>query len=372
MVETATRQAVKERTKLSIIDCDIHPFILPDVLRSYLPERWRRYHDMVGMRGHHGYAGSDLLLAYPKNQPGGVRTDAWTPEGTNPGSSLPFMQEQHLDPIGIEYGILNPHHEMFDQLNHQWAAAIARAINDWTVAEWLDQDERLRASMMVAYEDADLAVEEIQRLADDPRFVQVQMVSRTLEPLGHRRYWKMYEAAEHYGLPIGVHFGGIGGNPITSSGWPSYYIEDHTTMSQVYQSQVTSLAFEGVFDCFPNLRFVMIEGGLAWVPPLMWRMDKHYKRMREEVSHLERLPSEYVREHMYFTTQPIEEPPNPKHLLQTIEQFGADDRILFATDYPHWDYDEPERAFPVRLPKDLEQKIFAENARALYGLEKKE
>lgn len=44
------------------------------------------------------------------------------------------------------------------------------------------------------------------------------------------------------------------------------------------------------------------------------------------------------------------------------------DHILFATDYPHWDFDAPDRALPTSLPADVRDAIFARNARRLYRL----
>jgi predicted TIM-barrel fold metal-dependent hydrolase len=64
----------------------------------------------------------------------------------------------------------------------------------------------------------------------------------------------------------------------------------------------------------------------------------------------------------------MEEPENPKHFLSLLDMLGSDDMLLFATDYPHWDFDSPDQAFPVRLPADLERKIMSENARAVYRL----
>jgi predicted TIM-barrel fold metal-dependent hydrolase len=371
MAEQVAERTSQDKRQVGFIDTDIHNVVPPGALNPYLSERWQRHQEVVGLRGHHGYAVGSLFLAYPKNQPGGVRTDTYPPSGLPAGADLDFMREQHLDALNVEYGVLNTYHEVFDQLNVEYAAALCRAINEWQIAEWLEKEPRLRASILVPYEDAELAAAEIDRCADDPRFIQVLLVCRTLEPLGRRKYWKMYEAAERNGLPIAMHFGGLGGNAITSSGWPSYYIEDHTNMVEAFQSQMISLVCEGAFEKFPNLKFVMMEGGLAWIPSLMWRLDKHYKRLRDEVPHLKRLPSEYIREHMWLTTQPIEEPDNPKHLLQTIEHLGSDDRLMFATDYPHWDFDDPNRAFPVKLPPDLKRKIFYENARELYQLETK-
>jgi predicted TIM-barrel fold metal-dependent hydrolase len=178
----------------------------------------------------------------------------------------------------------------------------------------------------------------------------------------------MYEAAERHGLPLAVHFGGTAGWPITGSGWPSYYYEDHCGMSQTFQAQVISLVFEGVLERFPGLKVVLVEGGFAWLPPLMWRMDRAWQKLCDEVPHLTRPPSEYVRGHFYFTTQPVEEPPKPSQFRWLLDHIGMDDRILFATDYPHWDFDSPDRAIPPVVTGDLRSQIMAGNARALYRL----
>jgi predicted TIM-barrel fold metal-dependent hydrolase len=368
MVERLAQREARKRTKTSFIDCDIHNIVPSvDVLEPYLPARWRRHVESFGMRQHHGFASG---IPYPKASPGGgSRVDAWPPSGLPPGADLDFMREQHLDVLDVECGILNClYPKVGEQLNDELGAALACATNDWQIAEWLEKEPRLRASIVVPYENAEFSAAEIDRVADHPGFVQVVLLPRTKEPLGKRRYWKIYEAAERHNLPIGIHFAGLGGNPITSSGWPSYYIEDHTVMSMAFQSQVISLVCEGVFERFPNLRVVLLEGGLAWIPSLMWRLDKHWKRLRDEVPHLKRPPSEYIREHMRATTQPMEEPPDPKQLLQVFEHLGSDEMLMFATDYPHWDYDDPDRAFSVRLPSDMKEKIFSENARALYAL----
>jgi uncharacterized protein len=368
MAKTAAQKPYLERAKTGFIDCDIHNIVPSiDALGPYLPARWRMHVATFGMRQHHGFASG---IPYPKVSPGGgARVDAWPPSGLPPGADLDFMREQHLDVQDVECGILNClYPKVGEQLNDELGAALARATNDWQISEWLEKEPRLRASIVVPYENAEFSAAEIDRVADHPGFVQVVLLPRTKEPLGKRRYWPIYEAAERHNLPIGIHFAGLGGNPITSSGWPSYYIEDHTVMSMAFQTQVISLVCEGVFERFRSLRVVLLEGGLAWIPSLMWRLDKHWKRLRDEVPHLRRPPSEYIREHMRATTQPMEEPPDPKQLLQVIEHLGSDEMLMFATDYPHWDYDDPDRAFPLRLPPDMKQKIFSENARAVYTL----
>ena len=80
-----------------------------------------------------------------------------------------------------------------------------------------------------------------------------------------------------------------------------------------------------------------------------------------------RPPSEYIDEHVWFTTQPIEEPEDPQHLVYAIEQAHLRDKLLFATDYPHWDFDSPTQALPRVIDKELRRKILCENAADLYG-----
>jgi len=163
------------------------------------------------------------------------------------------------------------------------------------------------------------------------------------------------------------HAFGSGGQPTTGCGWPSFYIEDHVGPAQSMQANLISLVTEGVFERFPTLRVVSAENGFGWVPSLLWRLDNTYDLLRGETPHLTRRPSEQIRDHVWFCTQPIEEPHQPKDLPWLIDQVGAD-RLIFASDYAHWDWDAPDTAIPARLPEAIRRKIYYENARELYRL----
>ena len=351
------------RPTTPIIDCDIHNTVPSDAaLTPYLSARWRRHLENYSIRFY--YTGA----FYPRLNPNAARTDAWPPSGQIPGSDLDFMRAQLLDAWHVEYGILNPLYLAGEQANLDYGAALATALNAWLAAAWLDPEPRLRSSVVTPYEDGGLAAEEIERQAGDKRFVQVLVPARTREPLGRRKYWKLYAAAERHGLPLAIHFGGAGGWPLTGAGWPSYYYEDHSGMPQAFQAQIISLIFEGVFERFPALKVILVEGGFAWLPPLMWRLDRAWERLGDEVPQVTRPPSETIRQHFWITTQPIEEPSRPAYFHQVLQQLAMDDRLMFSTDYPHWDFDAPDRALPAGLAPALKARIMAGNARALYGL----
>ena len=109
-----------------------------------------------------------------------------------------------------------------------------------------------------------------------------------------------------------------------------------------------------------------MEAGFAGLPSLCWRLDKLWHRLRAETPHLKRPPSEYIREHVWLTTQPMEEPEPKSRALDAIEWIGWD-RLLFATDYPHWDYDDPTQVLPPNVDEKLRRDFFINNARAVYG-----
>jgi predicted TIM-barrel fold metal-dependent hydrolase len=353
-------------TRLTFVDCDVHPTMSSlAALNPYLAKRWQ---DHIAIWGEHMRQGLGKTLSHPRMQPAVARADTWPPGGGLPGSDLPFMREQHLDPYGVEFAVLQPLRPNGNsQRNVEFGAALCTACNDWQLDQWTGPEPRLKGSILVTQEWPEAAVAEIRRRAGNKDFVQVALPPQADEPLGRRRYWPIYEAAVECGLPIGLHVSGVNGHPSTGGGWPSYYIEQHHSNCQAMQALVTSLVVEGVFEKFPTLKVVLIEGGFAWVPALTWRLDKHWERMRSEVPHLKRPPSEYIRRHIWYTTQPIEEPERPADLLHLIDWIGWD-RLLFSTDYPHWDFDDPRHAIKVKLTEAQKQKLFRGNAKALYGL----
>ena len=353
--------------KIRIVDCDIHPAMASrDELTKFMPARWRDHARDFGIRTASPTHGA---MPYPRISPGnGMRRDAWPPNGGPPASDVAFLQEQLLDALGIDYGILQALGAGGATFNQGLGAAISSAMNDWQIDKWMDAEPRLKGSICVSQEDPEAAIAEIEARVKDKRFVQIAITPRMLEPAGRKRYWPIYEVAAHYNLPIGMHSAAYGTRANTGTGWTSFYLEEHFAFSNAAQTAVTSMVFEGVFERFHNLKLVVVEGGFAWLPPLAWRMDREWARMREEVPHLVRAPSQQVREHVWLTTQPMEEPEVNRDLYDVLSWMG-EDKLMFSTDYPHWDFDHPEYAFKVPLDPALKHAIMAGNACKLYGLE---
>jgi predicted TIM-barrel fold metal-dependent hydrolase len=356
-------------SRLAIADGDIHPRPpgvgiggVSKALYPYMTKQWQDHVEAFGITYRQPW---EKGSAYPKGQPQAARRDAWTPDGGSPGSDLAFMQKQHLDPNNVALGILNPLTSGQGAQNPDLSLAICHATNEWQKADWTSQDSRLKASVVIPYEDAVASMKEIELRANDPDFAQVFLLSKTAEPLGQRRYWPIYEAAAATRMPVGIHAFGNGGWPNTAGGWASYYIEEMVGHGMAQQAVLTSLILEGVFERVPTLKVVLIEGGLAWAAALGWRLDAQWKKLKQELPHLKRAPSEYIRTNVWFTTQPIEEPEPRTQLAEVFDWIGWD-RILFATDYPHWDYDDPARALPLEMTEAQRLGIFRDNAKQVY------
>ena len=344
------------------IDCDLHPAVPGmGVLAPYLDDYWR---EMVDLRA------LDRLnlnpTSYPQNAPLSCRPEWKLDGGGKPGSSLKAMQEHVIDRYRPRYGILNCLYGAQVLHSEDMAAALCRATNDWIRDEWLNRDPRLRASIMIAAHNTELAVAEIGRRADDFRFVQVLLLVSGELTLGRRRLWPIYQLAEGLGLPIGVHAGSAYRYAPTAAGWPSYYVEDYVSQSAAFESQLQSMISEGVFAKFPNLKVVAIESGLTWLSGFAWRADKTWKGVRAEVPWVSCAPSEIIRNHFRFTVQPIDAPDEGQAILRLTDHLKSDELFLFSTDYPHWQFDG-EAALPDGLPDRLFEKILSENALATYS-----
>jgi predicted TIM-barrel fold metal-dependent hydrolase len=347
-----------------MIDSDVHNEVPgAEALFPYLADYWIEHITNTLFKG-------PTDAYYPPHAPVAARPGSTPAAGGPPGSSLALLQDQVLGPPGsaVEFAVLNCLYAIDSLHNPDAAVALASAVNDWQIAEWFDKEPRLRGSIVVPGQIPALAAREIDRVASHPGFVQVLLPARAQHPYGNRLFHPLWEAIARHDLVAGIHFGGAPGNPPTPSGWPSFFFEEYVGMAQVFATQLTSMVSEGVFDQFPTLRVALLEAGFTWLPAHMWRFDKEWRNLRRLVPWVKRPPSEYIREHVRLTVQPLDAPRDARSLLQVVDQLGSEDMLLYASDYPHQHAADPESALLRHLPPALAQKIKSDNARAWYRL----
>ena len=365
------------RTRPELVDCDVHPIMKGGMgdLRPYLSRAGQRRLGLDDRRdlttqGHREAVSIPRNMLYV-NQAGVLRDDARAPDGSAPGADPAFTAQQLLDAHDISRAVLLGGEVLGlgAMPDPDAAALIASSYNDWLRETWLAADDRYRGNLVVAAQDPLLAAQEIRRAGADERFVAV-LLPLTPIPMGQRHYYPIYEAAAEMGLPITVHPNSGEGifrtSPPLAGGTPTYYVEWHTGLSQVFQASLISLVCHGVFERFPHLKVVMTEGGLGWIPDVLWRLDKNVKGLRDEVPWVRRLPSEYVADHVRFTSQPLPEPARRHHLHVLCEIVDAKRTLMFSSDYPHWDFDDPRHALTA-LPAEIRQRVRVDNAVETYG-----
>ncbi len=356
---TSGRAAAGLPAGMAVVDCEVHaaePSI--ETLFPYLDDHWREVATTTQFRG-------PTDSAHPPSAATSLRPEL---VGVEPpaASSVEDVARNALDPWDVQAAILVCSYSAEAIKNPDAAVALTRAVNTWLQREWLDRDERLRGSIVVPAS-PQLAADEIDRVAEDSRFVQVLLPVRSFAPYGNRLWWPVLDAAHRHGLVVAIHFGGYPGNPPTAVGWPTTYIEEFVDGANAFQSQLMSLVAEGVFDRFEGLRVICLESGFAWMPSLMWRFDRLWRALRREIPWTRRAPSEYLREHVRLSTQPFDVP-DSFEFDRIVAQLDCPEMLCFATDYPHWQFAGDADAVPPGVADVLLDAIMGGNASALYNL----
>jgi predicted TIM-barrel fold metal-dependent hydrolase len=365
-IETETKiSANKSKMKHSIIDTDIHASAPRDGMLEYMP---RIYREQIATFGWRLPSQGGMFLNGGIN--GSMQDQVHVNDGTE-DSYLKHLQKNLLDPYNVEYGILTGSgYEPHAATDTDFAAAVCSAHNDYITERYLSRDSRLKGSILIPKQDPILAAKEIDRVGAHPDIVQAVVSNGAQKPYGQRFYHPIYEACVRHNLPFAIHVSmeGIGINhPPTGAGHVSTYIEYRAARAQIMMAHMASFIFEGVFEKFPTLKVVIMEAGMLWIAPLIWRLDQDWKALRHQTPWVKEPPSEYYRKHFRVTSQPLELPAKMEMFDPMMEAISAETNLMFASDYPHWDFDSPLHAFPKLADKTWDR-IFYQNAAELYGL----
>ena len=340
---------------LPIVDLDVHLLEDMDAIAASCDAPWRR---VLAERQPIPPFGGGIRL-FP-NFPG-----QWEPR--RPVSTTPATLRADLDALSIDLAVLFPEQclGLARQPDPQYALAVARAYNRWIVERYLPE-RGFYGGIIAAPQDPEGSARELARYAGHPRVVGVVLPTSGVTPLwGDRRYDPLYVAAQEAGLAVLFHAGGSLQLPVLPfhlrqlDSWFAQHTYSHNI---ALMATVANLLSTGVPQRFPDLRMIFIEAGLSWVLHLMERLDWAWEHDRASIPHLTEPPSAVMRRTMYWATQPIEEPESLADMAEIVRLIGGETRVLYASDYPHHDFDHPKKVYDIPVAPAVKAAIMGGNA----------
>lgn len=360
----ATEASIRsiEDLETTVVDTDFHLTEGVEDVRPYVESPMDKM--LVGSSSYSGgvnpYPSSGDL--HPSVVTGRTRvfneTELSTPADVREGMDLLGIDRVSLDP-GIQLALGMVHHD-------QVAAALATAYNEYLLDTFLDEDDSLYGSAVIAPQRPDLAAEEIDDRARESSVAAVFVPSGGVNPpLGDRRYDPIYDACESAGFPLLMHNvagGAMNSFPIQHQAFNRHMATHVVSHPMQHMVNLTHMMTTGVPERFPDLDFVFQEAGLGWIPYLTNRLDYEFYGQRQDAPILTRPPSEYVDEQCYFTSQPVEGMEKAGYVAQMIRLFGGERNLMFASDYPHHDFDHTDD-----LLRQLRGEFDREEIEAIFG-----
>jgi uncharacterized protein len=334
-----------------IVDSDAHVLEPAPSVRAHMPDDWARAG--IAMSSDGGFNRSYFGTLGPPARP-----------------ATPTEYLHDLDAEGIDMAVCYPTTSLFigDVRDAEWETVYCRAYNDW-LADFCSADpKRLRGVALMPLHDIRRACEELNRATGKLGHVGAMIPSSfSYGPgnLGEPYFDDFYREAERLGVPVGIHHSGSV-RPDTAGF--QQFLQIHLLSHVPEQIKaVTAVVIGGVFERFPRLRVGFLEAGCGWVPFWLEHMDEEFEKRHKEVPWLKQKPSEYIRNcASYFGMEPEE-----KLIPLVAREIGAE-KLMYASDYPHWDSDWPNtvRTLVERDDVDdsLRQKIMCDNALSFYGL----
>ncbi len=246
-------------------------------------------------------------------------------------------------------------------------AQMSYAYNRWMVERFVAEEPRIKFLPYLPLRDPKMSLRIVREFADNPGVVGFLVTSIRYDPVHDNKFMPIYAAIEETGLPLAFHAG------VT---WDDEWMKTMNRFISVHAISfvhcnivhMTNWVINGMPERFPRLKTMWVESGLAWVPFLMQRLDHEYLKRTSEAPLLTRLPSEYMRE-MYYTAQPMEMD-DLELLASTMKAIAAKSQLLYASDWPHWDFDLPSSILGFDfLDEQAKRNILGLSAAHLFGLD---
>jgi predicted TIM-barrel fold metal-dependent hydrolase len=363
----ATGRRRETLADLFVVDADVHVHEDPAELAEYADPPWdvalreiakveERYLDLPGISPR-----AEYRVPFPG--------------GSNRRQIVTSARElrEGLDGLHVDQAVLFPDHLLSLAMvrDPAFATTLARAYNRWLHERWLTEERSLKGALVIAPQNPAAGADDIRRHSGEREFACVYLPASGLKILyGHELYDPIYEAATEAGLPVVIHS--------VETVYPAFpfQLEQFRTSLAVHAlahplsmvANLVSMLETGVPVRYPDLKIGFMEAGTAWVPFLANRLDKEYVERRREVPLLQERPSRTMRR-FYYGTQPIEEPERRSDIVAQFELFDGENQAMFASDWPHHDFDHPQHVFGLPFSPEARRKIMGLNAARFFGLD---
>ena len=363
-----------------VFDSDMHIMEPPDLWERYIAPEFRS----LAPRGRTSKNVRDLGLIFPNAKKNANRAATTPHRGRNFDKNQELyrdhasrgwsgeVQLEAMDVEGIDVAVLFPTRGLSVLTHPDWepafAAALARAYNDWLHDFCQADPNRLLGSGMISVYNIEDAVAETYRVVEDYGFRSVFLRSNIVNGKNWTDpyYEPLWNALEDLNLPLGFHE--ASGSRSRQSG---EQFEPNFGLRRVYAQPfeqmmgLGSFLGGGILERHPNMKVAFLEANCSWLPWLLWRLDEGYEREGDIfMTELTMAPSAYFKRQCFISIEPDEGP--ARH---TIEEFGCD-QLVFSTDYPHGDSKYPNAVktfLELPLSDENKRKILWDNCARFYA-----
>ena len=355
-----------------IVDCDAHhyenenfneilPFMENDVLRQLtMSGRAKGRHSIVPAQvGYQDMGGR--VTRYPLRMT----------EKTEPGKLRDVqLGERWMDAMGVDYSCLFPTGMLNVGLHPQkeMEVELCWAYNRWLTEVVLPENHgRFYTQLALPLSDPEASLRQVETFGGRKGVTGFMVTTVRTIPVHDNALMKVYRAIEERGLSLAFHSGPNWGEPVFKG--LNRFISVHALGFSFYNIlHCTNWVINGMGERFPKLPVIWIESGLAWIPFLMQRLDHEYMMRPSEAPLLKKKPSDYMRD-MFYSTQPMEIQ-DMEALETTFRMMNAETQLMYASDYPHWDFDLPSTIYDLPfLSEKAKHNILGGNAARTFKLE---
>ncbi len=357
---------VRERglDRTLIIDADVHHISVIKFLGQFMDAPWRRLFETLPVESLAPTDPADRRVAGRIKRP-----PIPSPDPTDPARAAHALVAD-LARIGVDYSVIFADDLLTLSLHpdRRFQTAVARAYARWLTECILPQEPRIKAMLYLPMVDPDASLALIHEFGDAAGVVGFQVNLVGLDQFYVDGCARVYAAAEERGRAVGFH---------STGHWPRFpmfetFLGAHAISFPAFNAMcLINWVWSGMCERFPRLRCIFFEAGAAWIAMLMARLDRVYRMRPEDAPCLRRLPSEYMAE-CFYTVQPLEQPESAEQLRLLFARIGSG-QVLYASDYPHWDFDMPYSLSRLSFLSRAEREdVLALNAIRAFGLRREE